>query len=241
MKIHRSADYEAMSRQAALLVAGQISARPDLVLGLATGSSPVGMYRQLTEWYRDGILDFSHVHSVNLDEYVGLSPDHPQSYRRFMQDNLFNHINIPVENTNIPNGMAEDLQAECDRYDKVISGFGRIDLQILGIGLDGHIGFNEPAGALSAGTHVVDLTESTIEANSRFFEEASQVPRRALTMGVGPILQARRIVLLASGRDKAQIIADAFLGPVTLQVPASLLQLHPHVDLFGDEAALALL
>lgn len=227
-----------MSRRAANIISAQVIYKPDCVLGLATGSTPVGTYRQLIEWYNKGDLSFAEVHSVNLDEYCGLAPTHEQSYRYFMQNNLFDHIDIKPENTNVPNGLAEDYQAECCRYNQVIQSLGGIDLQLLGMGHNGHIGFNEPGYAFELGTHLVDLAESTIRANARFFNSADEVPRQALTMGMKNIMLARHILVVVSGEDKAEIVYKAFCGPVTPEVPASILQLHPSVTLVGDEAAL---
>ena len=209
------------------------------MLGLATGSTPVGMYRQLVNWYEKGDIDFSQVHTVNLDEYLGLAPDHDQSYRYFMQQNLFDHINVRPENTNVPNGLASDPEAECRRYNEVIAGLGGIDLQVLGMGHNGHIGFNEPEEAFELETHVVDLTERTIEANARFFASKDEVPKRAITMGIKSIMQARQILVVVSGEDKAEIVKKAFFAPVVPQVPASILQMHPNVVLCGDKAALS--
>ena len=241
MKIYRAEDYNSMSRRAANILSAQVILKPDSVLGLATGSTPVGMYRQLVNWYEKGDIDFSQVHTVNLDEYLGLAPDHDQSYRYFMQQNLFDHINVRPENTNVPNGLASDPEAECRRYDQVIAGLGGIDLQVLGMGHNGHIGFNEPEEAFELETHVVDLTENTIQANARFFASKDEVPRRAITMGIKSIMQARHILVVVSGEDKAEIVRRAFAGPVTPLVPASILQMHPHLSLVGDEAALSLL
>jgi len=239
MRIYRTENYDSMSRQAANILSAQVILKPNCVLGLATGSTPIGMYRQLTEWYEKGDIDFSLVHSVNLDEYVGLAPTHDQSYRYFMQTNFFDHINIQPGNTNVPNGLAEDLDEECRRYNKVIADLGGVDIQVLGMGHNGHIGFNEPGDSFEQETHVVDLTESTIEANSRFFASKDEVPRRAITMGSKSIMQARHILVVVSGEDKAAIVKAAFTGPVTPKVPASILQLHPNVSLVGDAAALS--
>ena len=241
MKIYRAENYDAMSRRAANILSAQVILKPDSVLGLATGSTPVGMYRQLVNWYEKGDIDFSQVHTVNLDEYLGLAPDHDQSYRYFMQQNLFDHINVRPENTNVPNGLASDPEAECRRYNEVIAGLGGIDLQVLGMGHNGHIGFNEPEEAFELETHVVDLTENTTQANARFFASKDDVPRRAITMGIKSIMQARHILVVVSGEDKAEIVRRAFAGPVTPLVPASILQMHPHLSLVGDEAALSLL
>ena len=239
MRIYECADYRAMSRQAANIISAEVITKPDCVLGLATGSSPVGAYEQLVEWYKKGDVSFKETRTVNLDEYRGLAPDHEQSYRYFMQKNLFDHIDINPENTNVPNGLAEDVDAECARYDRVIEELGGIDLQLLGMGHNGHIGFNEPADSFPLGTHVVNLTESTIDANKRFFASEADVPRQALTMGIRSIVLARRVLVVVSGRDKADIVRRAFVGPVTPQVPASILQLHPDVTLVGDRDALS--
>ena len=241
MRIYQEADYEAMSLRAARIMAAEVVRKPDCVLGLATGSTPVGAYRQLSQWNQEGHLSFREVRTVNLDEYVGLDKDHDQSYAYFMRTNLFDHINVDPANTNIPDGMAPDEAEECARYDKVIHDLGGIDLQLLGLGVNGHIGFNEPADAFSTGTHQVTLTESTRDANKRFFASIDEVPTHARTMGTREILQARRVLMVASGANKAQAIKDAFFGPVTPQVPASILQYHPDFTLVADEAALSLL
>lgn len=239
MKIISAPTYDAMSRKAAQILAAQVITKPDCVLGLATGSTPIGTYKQLIEWYQNGDLDFSQVHSVNLDEYCGLAPSHDQSYRYFMQTNLFDHINIKPENTNVPNGLAEDLDAECARYEQIMADLGGIDIQVLGMGHNGHIAFNEPADHFPLYTHSVELAESTIDANSRFFATRDEVPRRALTMGIKSIMKARKILVVVNGEAKADIVKAAFFGPVTPQVPASILQLHPDVTLVADEAALS--
>ena len=239
MKIFREKDYDAMSRRAATVIAGEIVHNPSCLLGLATGSTPEGTYKYLVDWYKQGLLSFQSVRSVNLDEYVGLAPDHDQSYRYFMQSNLFDHVDIAHENTNVPDGLAKDPAAECARYEELAAGLGYADLQLLGIGRNGHIGFNEPCGEFIKATHLVDLTESTIQANARFFASADEVPKQALTMGIGTIMRARKILVVASGADKADAVAKAFFGPITPEVPASILQLHPDVTLVGDESALS--
>ena len=239
MKIYAAEDYQKMSRQAANIISAHVILKPDCVLGLATGSTPIGMYKQLVDWYNKGDLDFSQVKSVNLDEYVGLAPTHDQSYRYFMQTNLFDHVNIDPANTNVPNGLAEDPEAECRRYNQVIRDLGGIDVQVLGMGHNGHIGFNEPGEAFELETHVVDLQESTIKANARFFASENEVPRKAMTMGIKSIMQARQILVVVSGEGKADIVKRAFTGPVTPNVPASILQMHPNVVLVGDKAALS--
>lgn len=241
MRIYKMKNYEEMSRKAAIIIAAQLTLKPDSVLGLATGSTPVGAYRRLAEMHAEGGLDFSRAATINLDEYRGLAPDDRQSYRYFMQVNLFDHINIGGGRTNVPNGLAEDAAKECHRYDGVIASFGGIDMQLLGIGQNGHIGFNEPGTAFKKDTHCVDLTESTIEANRRFFGPGEDVPKQAYTMGIGSIMGARRILLLVSGREKAGIIRESLLGPITPAVPASVLQLHGDVILVGDEPALSLI
>lgn len=236
MKFITVPTYEKMSRQAANIISAQVIMKPQSVLGLATGSSPVGIYRQLTDWYNKGDIDFSGVTTVNLDEYVGLSASDPQSYRYFMQKNFFEHINIHPENTFVPNGCAEDLKQECADYDARIEQLGGIDLQLLGIGLDGHIGFNEPSNVFEKNTHVVSLHESTIRANARFFENESQVPRQAITMGLISIMQAKKILLIANGKAKKDIVHRAFYGPITPEIPASILQLHPDITVvYGEE------
>lgn len=231
-------DYDAISRRAASIIAAQVVSKPSCVLGLATGSSPVGTYRQLVKWHKQGDLSFAGVRSVNLDEYVGLAPTHDQSYRYFMQDNLFNHVDIVPENTNVPSGLAEDVAAECARYEQLVAELGYADLQLLGLGRNGHIGFNEPCAEFPVATHLVDLTASTIDANARFFASADDVPRQVLTMGIGTIMKARKILVVVSGADKAEAVRKSFAGPVTPEVPASILQLHPDVTVVGDKAAL---
>ena len=241
MRIYVTEDYNAMSHRVASILAAQVMLKPDCLLGLATGSTPVGAYKQLVEWYKKGDLDFAQVRSINLDEYVGLAPTHDQSYRYFMQSNLFDHVNIVPDNTNVPNGLAENAAEECRRYNEVIHTLGPIDLQLLGMGHNGHIGFNEPADAFELETHVVDLTDTTIQANARFFASADEVPRQAMTMGIQTIMQAKKVLVAVSGKDKAEIVKKAFTGPVTPNVPASILQMHPDVILVGDKAALSLL
>ena len=239
MRLYRAKDYNDLSRKAANIISAQVIMKPDCVLGLATGSSPLGTYRQLIEWYKKGDLDFSEVKSVNLDEYKGLPKDNDQSYYYFMHQNFFKDININPENTHIPNGMEPDSEKECSRYNQVISDLGGIDLQLLGLGHNGHIGFNEPDTAFAKMTHCVDLAPSTIEANKRFFPSADDVPRQAYTMGIKTIMQARKILLIVSGGDKAQILYDVLNGPITPHVPASILQLHSDVTVVADEAALS--
>ena len=240
IRIYKAKDYNDLSRKAANIISAQIIMKPNCVLGLATGSSPIGTYRQLVDWYKKGDLDFREVHTVNLDEYKGLGGDNKESYRFFMNSNLFDQVNIDKQNTNVPNGLATDAEAECDRYNKLIRQLGGIDLQLLGIGHNGHIGFNEPEEAFEKETHLVTLTESTIEANARLFDKQEEVPRYAFTMGIKSIMQAKKILIIASGEDKAQIMRDAFFGPVTPQIPASILQIHNDLTIVADEAALSL-
>lgn len=239
MRIYKAKDYEEMSRKAAGIVSAQIIMKPDCVLGLATGSTPVGLYKQLIEWYRNGDLDFSGVRTVNLDEYKGISRENDQSYYYFMHQHLFDRVNIDPERTNVPNGMEPDAEKECGRYEELIRSLGGVDLQLLGLGHNGHIGFNEPGEAFEKETHCVDLTESTIEANKRFFASADDVPKQAYTMGIKTIMQAKKILIVVNGENKADIVERAFFGPVTPEVPASILQLHNDVTLVGDEEALA--
>ncbi|MBE6633200.1 MAG: glucosamine-6-phosphate deaminase [Ruminococcaceae bacterium] len=227
--------YEELSQKGAAMIAALVVNKPKAVLGLATGSSPVGIYKNLAAWNKAGYVDFSEVTSVNLDEYLGLKGDHPQSYRYFMQENLFNHVNIRPEATHVPNGCAEDYAKECEGYDALVESLGGTDLQLLGIGLDGHIGFNEPADHFEKATHVVDLHPSTIEANARFFNSADEVPKQAVTMGMLSIMRAKKILLIANGPAKKEVLEKAFNGPITPMLPASLLQLHPDVTVIYSE------
>ena len=239
MKIYKAKDYKDMSRKAANIISAQVVMKPNCVLGLATGSTPIGTYDQLVEWYNKGDLDFSEVTTVNLDEYKGLPRTNDQSYYYFMHQHLFDRVNIDPERTNVPNGMEPDAEKECGRYEELIRSLGGVDLQLLGLGHNGHIGFNEPGEAFEKETHCVDLTESTIEANKRFFASADDVPKQAYTMGIKTIMQAKKILIVVNGENKADIVERAFFGPVTPEVPASILQLHNDVTLVGDEAALA--
>ena len=241
MRIIRTKDYEDMSRRAAAIIAAQVVLKPDCVLGLATGGTPVGIYKNLVNWYQGGDLDFLEVTSVNLDEYRGLPREHKESYWSFMHRNLFDYVNMNPNHINLPDGMNMDADAECARYDRVIESVGGIDLQLLGIGHDGHIGFNEPSNAFDLGTHCVKLTDETIDANQRFFNNREEVPREAYTMGTRTIMQARKVLMVVSGKDKAEIIKKAFYGPVTPEVPASILQMHPDFTLVADEDALSLI
>lgn len=239
MKVHICKDTEAMGKAAAALFIACVEEKPNAVLGLATGSTPIPTYSEMAKAYQTGVIDFSKVTTFNLDEYVGLAPTHEQSYRYFMETNLFKHINIPTESTHVLSGLAADPEAECGNYEAMIDAAGGIDLQILGLGNNGHIAFNEPADAFAATTHTVTLTESTIEANKRFFASADEVPRKAYTMGIGSIMKAKKIVLLANGAAKADAVAAMVEGPVTPQCPASILQFHPNVVVLVDEAAAA--
>ena len=239
MKIYKAKDYKDMSRKAANIISAQVIMKPNCVLGQATGSTPIGTYDQLVEWYNKGDLDFSEVTTVNLDEYKGLPRTNDQSYYYFMHQHLFDRVNIDLERTNVPNGMEPDAEKECGRYEELIRSLGGVDLQLLGLGHNGHIGFNEPGEAFEKETHCVDLTESTIEANKRFFASADDVPKQAYTMGIKTIMQAKKILIVVNGENKADIVERAFFGPVTPEVPASILQLHNDVTLVGDKAALA--
>ena len=240
MQIIRATDYDHMSRMAANIISAQVIMKPDCVLGLATGSTPIGTYEQLIRWYEKGDLDFSRVRSINLDEYKGLSPENDQSYRYFMNEHLFRHINIKLENTNVPDGLEEDSEKACAAYNEIIRQSGGIDLQLLGLGHNGHIGFNEPSEEFIKETHCVDLAQSTIDANSRFFASMDLVPKQAYTMGIQTIMQAKKIVVVVSGKSQAEIVKAAFFGPCTPKVPASILQLHRDVVLVGDGEALSL-
>ncbi len=235
MKFIKVKTYEELSHKAALLIAAQMTVKPESVLGLATGSTPVGTYKELIKMNQTGDIDFSTVTSVNLDEYVGLDGTNDQSYRYFMNDNLFDHVNIRKDHTFVPNGCAEDLAAEGAAYDAMIKELGGIDLQLLGIGLDGHIGFNEPDEFFTAATHEVKLDESTIVANARFFEKIEDVPTTAITMGMMSIMQAKKVLLIANGDKKKEILEKSFFGPITPAVPASILQLHPDVTVIFSE------
>lgn len=239
MQMIKTDTYKELSCLAADEIRELVNRKRDCVLGLATGSTPIGMYEQLAALYRDGCIDFSAVTSVNLDEYRGLSPAHPQSYRFFMNHHLFEHINIDMHNTYVPLGEDTNAERVCADYDRLIAQCGPIDLQVLGIGHDGHIGFNEPDDHFTPGTHCVTLNPVTIRANRRFFASESEVPTQAYTMGIRPILQAGKVLLLASGKEKAGILKKALTGPITPLVPASILQLHPHLVVIGDAEALS--
>lgn len=238
MKIISASNYDKMSREAANIISAQVILFPNSVLGLATGGTPIGIYRQLVAWYQKGDIDFSRVSTVNLDEYCGLPADNKQSYHYYMHSNLFDHVNVPDRNINIPNGVAEDIDAECERYDRLIAELGGIDLQILGIGNTGHIGFNEPDESFDKTTHCVKLKQRTIEANSIFFDSPDKVPKYAVTVGIKTIMHAKKLLLVANGSGKAEILYRALFGPVTPLVPASILQFHPDVTVIATEDAL---
>lgn len=241
MRVIVTKNYEDLGRTAADIIAAQVTMKPDSVLGLATGSSPISTYQNLIRKYESGELDFSRCRTANLDEYAGLTKDNDQSYAYFMYENLFRHINIDMANTNIPDGTEKDAAKECARYDGVIEALGGIDLQLLGIGHNGHIGFNEPADCFAKGTNIVNLTQSTIDANTRFFEKKEDVPTQAYTMGIKTIMGAKKILLVANGEGKAEIIYKMVAGDITPQVPASVLQLHNDVTVVVDEKAAAML
>ena len=238
MKIVRAKDYEEMSTKAAAIIMAQVISKPDCVLGLATGSSPIGLYKRLIEWNRAGLVDFSQVRTWNLDEYRGLPRDNERSYYYFMHEHLFNHINIPAEAVHVINGLNDDAEEECAAYDAAIEAAGGLDLQLLGLGHDGHIAFNEPREDFPAGTHCVDLNPITIEANARFFASADDVPKQAYTMGIGSIMKARRLLVIISGADKAEALKKVMEGPVTPWFPGSILQFHPDVTIVATADAL---
>ena len=233
----KAADPKEVGKLAADLFEALIRTKPACVIGLATGSTPLPLYRELIAREKAGKIDFTRVRSANLDEYKGLAPDHPQSYRRFMQENLFDHISIKPENTIVPDGLAEDVQAMCEDYERKIEAWGGVDLQLLGIGHDGHIGFNEPADHFPGMTHEVELTAMTRDANKRFFASLDEVPTAAFTMGIGTVMAAKKIVMVVTGADKHDILMKSFFGPVTPEVPASILQFHPDVTVICDAAA----
>lgn len=239
MRIIEVRDREEGGEVAAEIIKNLVKEKGSPTLGLATGSSPETTYSCLVSAYEAGEISFSDVKTVNLDEYVGLYESHPQSYRYFMEEKLFSRVNINRENTHLPNGLAENIQAECERYDRVINSLAPIDIQLLGIGHNGHIGFNEPSEAFHSGTHIVELSGSTIEANSRFFPDKSDVPTAAITMGIDQIMAAKSIILLAFGEDKASILHTALTGEITPSCPASVLQHHPNLTVIADTAALS--
>lgn len=239
-KIYVTKNYDEMSKVAANIIAAQVTLKPDCVLGLATGSTPIGTYKNLVAKYESGDLDFSKVTTVNLDEYRGLERTHDQSYYYFMHDNLFDHVNLRKDASFLPDGSKPNAEEECKAYEAKVASLGYADLQLLGIGRNGHIGFNEPCDSFIQDTHCVDLTESTIDANKRFFASADDVPKQAYTMGIGTIMKAKSVLIVASGADKAEAVKNSFFGPVTPSCPASILQFHPNVTLVCDEAAYSL-
>ena len=241
MRIICAKDYKEMSEMAADIIGAQVLLKPDAVLGLATGSTPIGTYEELVRRYEAGRLDFGKIKTVNLDEYRGLTRDNDQSYYYFMHTHLFDHININKNNTNVPDGMEPDALKAGQDYENIIKNYGGIDLQLLGLGNNGHIGFNEPGDEFIDKTHVVDLTQSTIEANKRFFASIDDVPKQAYTMGIGSIMRAKRVLMVVNGKGKAEIVKEAFFGPITPKVPASILQLHNDFILIGDAEALSCL
>ncbi len=241
MRIIRAKDYDDMSRKAAGIIAAQMIMKPDCVLGLATGSTPIGTYAQLVDAYKKGDLDFSGITTVNLDEYKGITKDNDQSYYYFMNDNLFSKVNVDKSRTFLPDGMEADSKKACEEYDKIIEQVGGQDLQLLGLGHNGHIGFNEPGDVFESGTHCVNLTEMTIKANQRFFASYDDVPKQAYTMGIKTIMSAKKILVVVSGADKAAILKEVVTGPITPKVQASILQLHDDVTIVADEAALSML
>ena len=241
MRIICAKDYKKMSEMAADIIGAQVLLKPDAVLGLATGSTPIGTYEELVRRYEAGRLDFGKIKTVNLDEYRGLTRDNDQSYYYFMHSHLFDHININKNNTKVPDGMEPDALKAGQDYENIIKNYGGIDLQLLGLGNNGHIGFNEPGDEFIDKTHVVDLTESTIEANKRFFASIDDVPKQAYTMGIGSIMRAKRVLMVVNGKGKAEIVKEAFFGPITPKVPASILQLHNDFILIGDVEALSCL
>lgn len=241
MRVIIANNYEEMSKIAAREIAKLLYIKPEAVLGLATGSTPEGVYKELVELNKQNKVDFSRAVTFNLDEYKGLNGEHPQSYRFFMNSNLFNHVNIDKIRTHVPSGIAEDIEKECTKYDEAIEAAGGIDLQLLGIGGNGHIGFNEPSDYLNLSTHLTDLTEDTIKANARFFDSIDEVPTQAITMGLGSIMRAKKIMLLASGEKKAEIIAKLVEDKISTRIPASILQVHQDVLVIIDKEAASLL
>ncbi len=239
MRIYKVKDYDEMSRKTAQIIASQVILKADCKLGLSTGSTPIGAYEYLVKWYQEGYLDFKEVTAVNLDEYKGLSPDNEQSYSYYMEEKLYKHINIKAENTFIPDGNELDSEKACKDFSDILKRIGRIDLQLIGMGHNGHIGFNEPGSSFELDVHCMDLTQMTIKANSRFFDSISQVPTQAYTMGMKNIMDAKKILFIANGECKAEIVKKAFFGPVTPEVPASILQLHRDFTIVADEAALS--
>ena len=241
MRLQVLENYKEMSVKAASIVASQVILKPNSNLGLATGSTPLGMYDNLVEMYEKNLVDFEKVVTFNLDEYVGLAADHPQSYNYYMFDNFFDMVNVSQDNINIPSGIEDDLDQVCKNYDQKIENYGGIDLQVLGIGKNGHIGFNEPDNKLRTSTHIVELTDETINDNSRFFDSIDDVPKKAISMGMSSIMKAKKILLLASGEQKAEAIQKAINGEITTEHPASLLQLHSDVTILVDKDAAKLI
>ena len=240
MRIIKTKSYEEMSKKAANIIASVVTLKPDCMLGLATGSSPIGTYDELVKKYEAGDLDFSEVTTVNLDEYKGLPKENEQSYYYFMHEYLFDKVNIDPEKTYLPDGTNLNSEEEAARYEALVQSLGTVDLQLLGLGRNGHIGFNEPGDHFEDGTHCVDLKESTIEANKRFFESADDVPKQAYSMGIGTIMRSKKILLVVSGEEKAQALKDSIYGPVTPEVPGSILRFHPDVTIIADEAAIGM-
>ena len=239
MRIYKEKNYEEASIRAAQIVADQIKFKNDSVLGLATGTTPIGMYKTLVEKYKEGEITFKDVRTVNLDEYKGLTDEDKNSYHYFMKENLFSKVDIDLANTHLPNGMAEEPEEECKEYENLLRSLGGVDLQILGLGGNGHIGFNEPGTPFTETTHLVNLTESTIQANSRLFEKIEDVPKQAYSMGIKSIMDAKRILMIVTGESKAEALAKVVKGPVTEDIPGSILQRHRDVIIVCDEAAAA--
>lgn len=237
MKIYVEENYQKLSKKAAYILASQVRLKPDSVLGLATGDTPLGMYRELAAMHQEEDLDFKEVKTFNLDEYYGLEKENPQSYHYYMMENFFKYVNIQEKNIHIPDGQAPDIEEACRRYEQLIRLMGGIDLQVLGIGRNGHIGFNEPDVKFEATTHLVQLDEDTIQANARFFDSIDKVPTQAISMGIKTIMQAKKIVLLASGREKREVIQRALEGKISPELPASVLQLHNDVVVILDREA----
>lgn len=240
MKIIVVEDYQEMSKKAAEILINKVQEKPNAVLGLATGSTPVGLYKELIEDHQKNGTSYKDIHTVNLDEYIGLQKDDRNSYFTFMYEHLFKYLEIPNEHTHIPSGDTDNHLQECERYEDIIASLGQVDLQILGIGANGHIGFNEPGTPFTGDTHIIDLNESTRQANARFFESINEVPKQAITMGIGTIMKSKEILLLASGKAKAEAIHGMIHGEMTEELPASILQSHPHVTLIVDKEAYSL-
>lgn len=237
MKIYVVENYEELSKKAAEIIANEIKMKKDMILGLATGSTPEGMYGELVKMYENDEIDFSNITTFNLDEYYGLEDDHEQSYHYFMDKHLLSKVNVKPENTNIPSGCTKDIEKTCKEYDEKIESYGGLDLQLLGIGVNGHIGFNEPGDIFVGETHIVDLTEDTLDANARFFKSPDEVPNKAITMGMKSIFNAKKILLIASGEGKAEAMRMSLKGPITPEVPASILQLHKDLIVIVDKEA----